>query len=837
MKSRIHLLRCLVLLVELLLTLAPYAVAQDPDPPPPQGAIFEFTQGGQLLRFITSPQISGDLGRVAVIPTCGALQGFTPGNLLVGQNMPGQGGQVIELAPDGTFLRVLVAGWAGGDMHFKSDGRLLLSVGAGYDGVMAVGNNGAGQTRFASICCPNGITEDAAGNVYATSTGGGGAYIVKFSPSGGWQNMFGYVSFPNAWYGGLERGPLDTLYVTFVSDTYPDSVREFTTSGGLVRALGESTLVYPIGVVVMPSGEMFVADIRSAEDPSDDVVVHLAPDGSLFGTFSHPRLSSLRDIRLTPTGTLLVAAQLLPEEPPATCVAPPSGLISWWPGDGNALDIHGSNHGALLNGATFAPGKVGQGFALDGVDDTIRIEHNPTLKPKNQVTLDAWIKPNVVDGLHEIFRKEDANDRILLSFQPDSICFWGWDYFEGGTLTPPCLAFGISTGGVYREFEVGGPVVANLIDGRFHHVAATYDGAARKIYIDGTLVGSGPDSGKIGSSGTEPAYIGSSSGAGEFFSGVIDEVEIYDRALSAEEIRAIYLAGTAGKCKNRPPVANAGPDQAVERTGNGCAAVTLDGSASSDPDNDPLNYEWKEGENVVGTTAIVNLSAVPLGTHTYSLTVNDGKGGTASDDVAITVQDTQAPVLALASDSTTAGLPSAGASGAPVDVFPASGAAATDQCDANPTLAPAGSAQYPVGSTAVNITASDHSGHSVQKPFTVKVVYNFAGFLQPINNDGTSIFKAGRTIPVKFRLTAADGSIIPNAVATLAVAKVSDQVIGFFEEAEASGASNLDNYFRYDPTAGQYIYNLSTVGYTTGTYVLRAHLNDGTDHDVYVSVR
>jgi hypothetical protein len=66
---------------------------------------------------------------------------------------------------------------------------------------------------------------------------------------------------------------------------------------------------------------------------------------------------------------------------------------------------------------------------------------------------------------------------------------------------------------------------------------------------------------------------------------------------------------------------------------------------------------------------------------------------------------------------------------------------------------------------------------------------------------------------------------------------VSNQVIGIFEEAEASGASNLDNYFRYDPTAGQYIYNLSTAGFTAGTYVLRATLNDGSTHDVYVSVR
>jgi hypothetical protein len=321
------------------------------------------------------------------------------------------------------------------------------------------------------------------------------------------------------------------------------------------------------------------------------------------------------------------------------------------------------------------------------------------------------------------------------------------------------------------------------------------------------------------------------------FNGVIDELQIYSRALTAEEALALFRAGEAGVCRNQPPVANAGADQTVECTSAAGCNVTLDGSASSDPENDPLTYEWKEGENVVGTAAIVNLSAVSLGPHAYTLTVSDDKGGTATDDVAITVQDTTTPVLTLANDSTTVVLPSAGAAGASVDALAASGAAATDQCDPNPTLAPAGSAQYPLGSTIVQITATDATGHSSAKPFTVKVVYSFAGFLQPINSDGSSIFRAGRTIPVKFQMTAADGSIISNAVATLAVAWVSNQVIGVFEEAEASGASNTDNYFRYDPTAGQYIYNLNTSGYSTGTYIFRAHLNDGTDHDVYVSIR
>ena len=56
-----------------------------------------------------------------------------------------------------------------------------------------------------------------------------------------------------------------------------------------------------------------------------------------------------------------------------SCVEAPEGLISWWPGDGDANDIEGNNDGTLQGGATFAPGKVGQAFNLDGVDDYVSI--------------------------------------------------------------------------------------------------------------------------------------------------------------------------------------------------------------------------------------------------------------------------------------------------------------------------------------------------------------------------------------------------------------------------------------------------------------------------------
>ena len=96
---------------------------------------------------------------------------------------------------------------------------------------------------------------------------------------------------------------------------------------------------------------------------------------------------------------------------------------------------------------------------------------------------------------------------------------------------------------------------------------------------------------------------------------------------------------------NSAPVANAGLAQTLECSSPQGAAVRLDGSASTDADNDPLTYRWTDASGVVvGTEAIVDLTA-PLGGATYTLTVDDGRGGTASATVVVTVQDTVAPSI------------------------------------------------------------------------------------------------------------------------------------------------------------------------------------------------
>lgn len=99
------------------------------------------------------------------------------------------------------------------------------------------------------------------------------------------------------------------------------------------------------------------------------------------------------------------------------------------------------------------------------------------------------------------------------------------------------------------------------------------------------------------------------------------------------------------------PVANAGPDQIVECTGNLQAAVHLDGSASTDPNGDITTYEWFENYATTptplgtGDKITVNLA---LGTHTVTLRVTDATAKTSTDDVVIQVVDTQPPRVELA---------------------------------------------------------------------------------------------------------------------------------------------------------------------------------------------
>jgi hypothetical protein len=285
---------------------------------------------------------------------------------------------------------------------------------------------------------------------------------------------------------------------------------------------------------------------------------------------------------------------------------------------------------------------------------------------------------------------------------------------------------------------------------------------------------------------------------------------------------------------NQPPTADAGPDQTVECAGPAGSNAELDGLSSSDPDGDPLTFSWTdEIGTIIGTIPRISVT-LPLGSQDFTLTVDDTLGGIASDTTTVTVEDTIPPDLTLSTDVLVVNYSSGNAPGSLVDL---SGlASAVDICSATVSIANDAPSHFSAGRTLVTFTATDESGNSAEASVLVFVIYGFGGFQPPIRTDGSSVYKSGRTIPIKFQLLAADGTFISSAHPTLSVLRItgnSTEPVLF----QPAGSSNIGNNFRYDSDNGQYIYNLKTKGFSEGTYQLIVLLNDGTAQSVSVSIR
>lgn len=143
------------------------------------------------------------------------------------------------------------------------------------------------------------------------------------------------------------------------------------------------------------------------------------------------------------------------------------------------------------------------------------------------------------------------------------------------------------------------------------------------------------------------------------------------------------------------------------------------------------------------------------------------------------------------------------------------------------------------GTKIFSVDATNTAGMHESRTISYQVRYSYIGVLQPIKQDGSSIFRTGknRVIPVKFQLMDAGGSYVSSAVARLYYAKVLDNVTGTVLAANTTGNANTDNLFRYDSADNLYIYNLDTNSLSTGTWELQIVLDDGTTKTVSISVK
>jgi hypothetical protein len=240
-----------------------------------------------------------------------------------------------------------------------------------------------------------------------------------------------------------------------------------------------------------------------------------------------------------------------------------------------------------------------------------------------------------------------------------------------------------------------------------------------------------------------------------------------------------------------PPTVTASGDLVAEATGPSGAAVSFDAATASDLVDGSL----------AATCDAVSGAVFPLGVTTVTCSATDLSGNTGSDSFTITVQDTTPPSIA-AHDNVVATATSG--SGAIVTyTLPT----ATDLVDGNVAVAclPASGAQFPLGATTVNCSATDAAGNTGTSSFTVTVSFAFNGFFRPIDNlPVVNVVKAGQSIPVKFSLGGNMGLAIFAAgypksnVLTCSSGAPTDVI----EETVTAGGSSLS----YDPLTGQYNY-------------------------------
>ncbi|MGE5774609.1 MAG: LamG domain-containing protein [Chloroflexota bacterium] len=276
---------------------------------------------------------------------------------------------------------------------------------------------------------------------------------------------------------------------------------------------------------------------------------NLAPVASSTSTPTVPAIIFPTD---TPAPAASEAAPTADEPAPTTaavtdqCTAAPAGLVGWWPGNDDARDVVAGRDGTLNDGAGFAAGKVGQAFRFDdrGSVEVPRVGGTDI----KRITIEFWMKPDPQNPMDRCCQGLVGTEYFLLDISR------GWSKMTG-------LGFAINNGNIFKKIGDKKNATFQVPAGEWSFIAATYDGQHLRLYVNGQEMQSLEHRGKM-----EPAFpdsflvIGSENGRADCdncegrhsFMGLIDEVSIYDRALSAGEIWSIFAAEEAGKCLPSP---------------------------------------------------------------------------------------------------------------------------------------------------------------------------------------------------------------------------------------------------------------------------------------------
>jgi PKD repeat protein len=319
---------------------------------------------------------------------------------------------------------------------------------------------------------------------------------------------------------------------------------------------------------------------------------------------------------------------------------PATGLVAAYnfnEGKGSVLtDLSGNgNNGTVSNATWSAAGKNGGALSFNGTSSMVTVPGSTSLNLSKGMTLEAWVNASSLSDWRSVLLKERTNG---LSYS-----LYATDPYN----SPSGPSAFINTGGSDQSAASSTALATNT----WTHLAATYDGSTLRFYVNGTLKASQKVSGSLVTS-SGALRIGGNTVWGEYFKGSIDDVRVYNQALTQSAIQSDMntavgsSSGTTSPATSSPPTASAGPDQAA----NEGAKVTFQGSGTGTG----LSYSWDFGDgSAKATTATATHAYADNGSYTATLTVTDASGQTATDTAAVTVSNV-APTATFSGPSSVA---------------------------------------------------------------------------------------------------------------------------------------------------------------------------------------
>lgn len=471
---------------------------------------------------------------------------------------------------------------------------------------------------------------------------------VNFAPYGG-QGPYVYAIATN--HSGGTIDPNTGVYTAGNTCGVTDAIR-LTDSNNLstvtfVRVVGTSppSIVCP-GNIVVQAGRECGTNVTFSITATDSCGLPLTPilsptSGSQFpvGTTT-VNCTAMDDLGRTASCSFTVAVQLVA---PA-CAPTPPGLVGFWRGEYNAMDSVGINHGSLVLSATYNPCSIGgAGFSL--FNSYVEVPVSPTTQQTN-LTVEAWV--------------------YRYSNPPSQAGILGTWNDLGGAGTAWRRTYMMWTYNGKLEFLCGSGTnydratdTLNLPTNAWVHVAGSYDGSMIRLFRDGVEVASKAFSGILNTN-DRPFTIGLTASGGDgpdYWNGMIDDVSVYSRALSSNEIAAIYAAGSAGKClvtaNNPPTLANPIPD--TNGVYGAPLSFTFAANTFSDPDaGQTLSYSASAlPPGIVfmpGTRAFAGTPTM-VGTNSVTVTATDNGSPALSTNDVFDIVIAKAPLTATADNN------------------------------------------------------------------------------------------------------------------------------------------------------------------------------------------